>query len=213
MTTLLLVRHGESEANRLKFFAGNTDVSLDEKGIEQAKRTGKYIFENYKVDVFLSSDLNRAFTTASLISQYFGAEVTKNKNLREIFAGLWEGKSFDFLQKEYSEDYSRWRNDIGTAVCTGGESVKELSERIQAELLRIAEENPDKTVLIATHATPIRAMMCLLNGKNLSAMKDIPWVSNASVTELFFERGSWHFGKEGADAHLADIKSIFPKNV
>ena len=50
MTTLILVRHGESEANRLGFFAGQIDVSLMEKGIQQAQAAGAYIARHYQVD-------------------------------------------------------------------------------------------------------------------------------------------------------------------
>ena len=50
MTTLLLVRHGESEANRSGIFAGNLDADLQDRGLVQAKRSAEYIAENYKVD-------------------------------------------------------------------------------------------------------------------------------------------------------------------
>lgn len=213
MTTLLLVRHGQSEANRLKTFAGNTDVPLDEKGILQANKTGEFIKENYKIDSVYASDLKRAFLTGEIISEHSGVEIKKEKLLREIFAGEWEGKSFDTLTTEFSSDYSVWLSDIGKSKCTNGESVKELSERILRALSSIAEENDGKTVVIATHATPIRSMMCILNGLSLDEMKNVGWVSNASVTELFYDNGKWSFGKTGQDAHLSELRSTFPKNV
>ena len=50
MTTLILIRHGESMANRQGIFAGQIDPDLQGKGIKQAELTGKYIIDNYKVD-------------------------------------------------------------------------------------------------------------------------------------------------------------------
>ena len=59
MTTLLLIRHGQSEANKLGVFAGHFDAPLLPLGIEQAKKTAAYIAENYKVDKVYASDLKR----------------------------------------------------------------------------------------------------------------------------------------------------------
>ena len=63
MTTLILVRHGQSESNLKHIFCGQTDVKLTEKGHAQAKKTAEYIIKNYKIDKIYSSDLQRAYDT------------------------------------------------------------------------------------------------------------------------------------------------------
>ena len=60
MTRILLIRHGESEANRNNIFAGHIDPDLQDKGVEQAKLTAKFINENYKVDKMGGNRLGRA---------------------------------------------------------------------------------------------------------------------------------------------------------
>ena len=213
MTRLLLIRHGESEANNEGIFAGNKDVSLKERGIEQAKKTAEYIAQNYAVDCVYASDLSRAYKTGEIIADALGLKVIADKRLREIYAGQWEGKKFTELEKNFADDYTCWLTDIGNCVCSGGESVKELGERVFKAILEIAEKNNGKTVVIATHATPIRVLQCILGGYSFDLMKNISWVSNASVTELSYENGQWSFINIGEDGHLSELKTTFPANV
>jgi len=213
LTTILLVRHGESEANRLGFFAGQTDVALLEKGIEQAQAAGTYIAQNYKIDKVYASDLKRAHKTGEEIARLVDAPLIADKRLREINAGLWQGNKFDDLLIRYRESYTCWLNDIGNCQCDGGESIKQLSQRVSEALTEIAEANIGKTVVVATHATPIRAMQCVLKGLPLKEMKHIPWVSNASITVLTYENTIWQFAKEGEDSFLSELKTSFPPNV
>ena len=213
MTTLILVRHGESEANRQGIFAGHFDADLQDRGLEQAKKTAEYICQNYSLDVAYASDLKRAFKTGKCIADLAGIEITPDRNLREIRAGKWDGMRFDDIVERYSKDYSVWLNDIGSARATEGESVKELADRVMAEIRKIAEENDGKTVLIATHATPIRAMQSLVTTGGIEKMKDIPWVSNASVSVLEFDGGEWRYTAISEDKHLEALKTELPKNV
>ena len=191
MTTLIIVRHGESEANGSKRFAGHLDIPLSAKGFKQAELTARYIKENYHVDAVYASDLQRAYHTALPIAEAFDLEVTKTEQLREVFAGHWQGQSFDVLETQYAQSYWTWRNDIGNGHPEGGESVAEVSQRVWDAVSEIVQKEDGKTVVIATHATPIRCMECLSQGRSLSEMKDIPWVSNASITEFQHENGTF----------------------
>ena len=213
MTKFLLIRHGHSMANLERVFAGHTDAQLSPIGEKQVKRTAEYIAENYKVDKIYASDLKRAYNTGKVLGDMCGIDVIPDERLREIYAGEWENLHFDYLLETFCEDYGTWKNDIGNARCTGGESVQELSERISTELTKIAEENPDKTVAIATHATPIRCMQCLWQGMSFDEMKNIPWATNASVTEAVYENGKFRLVYLSYDEHLQDIATALPKNV
>ena len=213
MTTLILIRHGQSQANHQSIFAGNFDADLHENGLKQAQKTADYIAETYKVDTVYASDLKRAYKTGKAVADRLGLDVIPNQRLREIRAGQWEGVTFDELSAQYAEDYSLWLSDIGNSGCTGGETVKQLGDRIVSAVTEIAKENDGKTVAIATHATPIRVMQCLLGGHSLDEMKNIPWVSNCSVTELHYNNGSWDFAKIGYDKHLSALRSSLPANV
>ena len=213
MTTIILIRHGESEANRHGIFAGHTDADLQPKGLNQAKVTAKYIANNYNVDKIYASDLKRAYKTAMCLGEILDLEVVAEKGLREIYAGEWEGMEFDKLSLLYPDEYSKWLKDIGSSVCNGGESVAELGERIMNILTKIAKENEGQTVAIGTHATPIRVAQCLIKTGALKEMKNIPWVTNASVTVFEYSSGVWSINAESIDEHLGELKSALPKNV
>ena len=213
MVTFILERHGQSDGNRLKLFTGHTDVKLTELGEKQVECAAQYITKAYKIDKIYSSDLTRALQTAQCVADKAGLEIIKSKNLREIYAGKWEGTSFETITRDYADDWKLWYDDVGNSRCTGGESVKELGERFIGELAAIAEENDGKTILIATHATPIRTTQCLLGGKTLDDMKNVPWGSNASITVVEYDKGSWSLKLAGFDEYLGELTTNLPANV
>ncbi len=209
MTSLLLIRHGQSIANLEGVFAGHFDSPLSPIGIEQAKLTAKFVTENYNVDKVYSSDLKRAFSVGREIAAILGIEVIKNENLREISAGLWEGVPFSVLKEKYISYREVWQNDIGNAVCDEGESVLQLQKRVVSEVKKIAVENSNKTVVITTHATPIRALSCYCKTENIQEMKNIPWVPNTSISEFEYENGNLKLIRMGYDEHLGNIRTHF----
>lgn len=213
-TTFLLVRHGESLANKETFFAGQTDVPLLESGVKQANLSAEFVKSNYNVDKIYSSDLIRAYSTAECFSKVLGVEIIKDKGLREIYAGEWEGKQHSDLPALFPEEYGNlWLHHIGKVVTPGGESVKELGERVITSLERIAKENPEKTVLIATHATPIRATQSIVAYGSVDNMENVPWASNASVTEICYEDGKWTLVRASIDEHLKEYRTSFAGNI
>ncbi len=213
MTVLIFVRHGESEANKAHFFAGHTDVALAEKGLEQARVTAEYIAAEYKVDKVYASDLKRAYVTGKCIADLIGTEVITNPDLREIYAGEWEGKGFDVLQNEYKEEYGIWLSDIGRATPRGGESVKQLGERVFSAVKQIVQENEGKTVVIASHGAAIRAAQTMIKYGSTQKMREVEWTTNASVTVFEYDSGSFRCVTAGYDKHLGENRTDFPANV
>lgn len=213
MTKIIFVRHGESEANKAHIFAGHLDVALAEKGLEQARITAEYIASEYKVDKVYASDLKRAYVTGKCIADLTGAEIITNPDLREIYAGDWEGKGFDVLQSEYKEEYGIWLSDIGRATPRGGESTKQLGERVFSAVNLIARENDGKTVVIASHGAAIRAVQTMIKYGNIEKMREVKWTTNASVTVFEYDNGSWSCITEGYDKHLGENRTDFPANV
>ena len=213
MTKLLIIRHGQSEANLQGVFVGHTNSPLSALGKRQAEVTADYVVSNFHIDAVYASDLERAFYTGKAVADRLGLVPHADSGMREIFAGDWETVKFDTLSTEYGEPYQLWLRDIGLAQCPNGESTAQLQSRIVATLRRIAEENDGKTVVVATHATPIRTFMHHCSGLPLSEMKNIPWVSNASVTTVHYENGVFNIVTPGYDAHLGDMRTALPKNV
>lgn len=207
MTTLILVRHGESVANAQRRFAGHSNFDLSELGKQQAELAGKYIYENFKVDAIYSSDLKRAYHTALPAANLFSIPVEKRKGLREIFAGEWETLMFSEIRVQYADDFAVWIDDFANARCTEGESVAELYDRICPEILSIAKENDEKCVLITTHATPIRAFECMSMGFGSEHMGDIDFCMNAAINVFEVENGVARLVQKNIIDHLEELKT------
>jgi broad specificity phosphatase PhoE len=90
MTTLLLVRHGETDWNAERRWQGHADVPLNERGRDQAERLAEEL-ENARVDAVYSSDLSRARETAEIVGARLGVPVVLDPALREIDVGSREG--------------------------------------------------------------------------------------------------------------------------
>lgn len=212
MTDLILVRHGQSVANLEGYFAGHLDSPLSALGRLQAEKTAEYICDHYPVDAVYSSDLCRASAVGEAVARRCGLRVFPDKGLREIYAGQWEGKTFDVLERDFPS-FHIWQNDIGNAVCDGGESVAELQKRVTGAFRRIAEENPGKTVVVTSHAMAIRTVQSLCEKKSISQMKSVPWVGNASISHIRYENGEFMAVSFGFTGHLGQDSSRLPPNV
>ena len=202
--TLLLVRHGQSQANLENKCAGHSDFPLTELGLRQAERTARYL-ENEPIDVLLSSDLQRAYQTAQAIAAVKGMEVQPQTRFREIFCGDWESKPVVEVEQNYPEDRRLWREDFLHASCPHGESVKEKIARAAGVLAELAREFEGKRVCIATHAAFLRAMTCVMYGEGEEKINDIPFASNASVTEGIYENGAWRVVRYSYDDHMGEL--------
>jgi len=213
MTTVYFLRHGQSIGNLTHHYLGHTDGDLSELGYKQAELSSHF-FELIDIDVIYSSDLKRAYNTVKPTADKKGLPIITSDRLREIFAGEWENKSIDYLWENYYETFFVWKNDTGNAVSPGGESVKELFKRVNEEVNSIVAENKDKKILIATHATPIRVLTALWRGLPIEETKNIPWVSNASVTCVEYrDDGKYFIRTNGFDEYLGNNKSGLPKGI
>lgn len=213
MTRFIIIRHGESKGNAERAFLGHSDWDMTPKGYLQAQKTADFL-NGVNIDAVYSSDLIRAYNTAKPVADRRGLNITTTQELREIFAGLWEGMKFDDIAEVYPKSHKTWMEDVGNAVCDGGESVAHLQERVKAELERIARENNGKTVCVATHATPIRTMLCVWNGLPVEEAKNFKWITNASVTIVDYnDDGSYTIECQGEAEHLESIASEELKNI
>ncbi len=211
---MIFVRHGQSSGNLEKRFYGHFDGALTEIGIAQAKKTAEYLKDTH-IDIAYASDLIRAFETGKIVAEGHGLVPKPDRELRELYAGEWENMPFEELPKRFPETIRVWVTDIGNSRPDGGESVRELSERIRRAVWRIAGENEGKTVLIATHATPIRALACEWQGKTIEEMQNIEWVKNASVTIVNYDTVNHTTEVELYDeaSFMGDMITALPKGV
>ncbi|WP_241693099.1 histidine phosphatase family protein [Ligilactobacillus salivarius] len=144
---LLVVRHGQSEADILGVCEGRADFPLTKLGHEQAERTAEYISEKYKVDKIYSSTLKRAMETAEHIAKKVNLEVNPEDKLQEFNNGLRAGLEFKLAFEKYP--------NVPTAIHESHyhqESKLEFRMRAEYALSKIISENdPASTIVIVSH--------------------------------------------------------------
>ena len=113
------------------------------------------------------------------------------------------------------EDFDAWKNNFSFARCTEGVCVAELYGRVCAEMLSIAAENDGKTVLIATHATPMRLLTCEWCCAPIEKAQQIGWVKNASVSIVDYDTVNHKTFVQLYDeaSFMGDISTALPKGV
>jgi len=86
-TTVILVRHGQTEWNRVERFRGRADVPLNDTGLKQAEATGRRVGATWRPVTIYSSPLSRAVKTAEAIGRYAGLSVAIHPELADIDYG------------------------------------------------------------------------------------------------------------------------------
>jgi broad specificity phosphatase PhoE len=169
VTTLLLVRHGETDWNADGRLQGHTDRPLSEYGRRQARQLAGEL-EAEELEAIYSSDLRRARETAEIVGERLGLPVELDSDLREKNWGNWEGLSL--VERDRVEFV--------------GESTKAHQERTLRALRRIAERHPgDSRVLVVTHGGSMRRVQVAAMGLAL------PLVENCGRWVCSCENGSF----------------------
>ncbi len=204
MIKFILVRHGQSLANKIRIFAGHKDYPLTDYGHEQA-RACAIALKNERIDLCYSSDLLRAYDTALPHLEFHNLEIIKDSRLREIEAGDWGDRDYGYIGSKYPELYPEvWYNDFENFACPLGESTKEVGLRGKAALTDIAASIPDgTTVLITSHCVFIRSAVKECIGSDYNK---ITWPTNASYTELYYENGVFTLGKFSVSDYIDNIE-------
>lgn len=210
-TVVFLVRHGQSIGNAKREFLGHTNKDLSSLGYIQAERTADFL-AGEQIDAVYSSDLMRAYNTALPHAKKRGLEVVTSENLRELYAGAWEGMFVEDIIAAYPHEFlDNWRESFGLTTIPDGESVQAGAERFYKEVLGIAKREEGKRILVAAHAAVIRGFWGKITEtppEKLAHAFDYP--SNASVSVLYFDGERLIPGEYSHDAHLSDIDGNVP---
>jgi 2,3-bisphosphoglycerate-dependent phosphoglycerate mutase len=167
---LALVRHGESEWNKLNLFTGWKDPGLTEKGVEEAHRAGRLLkAQGNAFDIAYTSDLTRAQRTLTIILEELGQTglVThKDQKLNERDYGDLSGLNKDDARERWGEDQVHiWRRSYDIAP-PGGESLKDTATRVLPyyEAKIWPDVKAGRSVLVVAHGNSLRALIMRLEG-------------------------------------------------
>lgn len=187
MLNIYLLRHGETEQNLKRFYYGNLDVDITSKGIKQIEYISNKI-KNVTFDKIYASNMKRAVYSASIIAGNKDITCIKDKRLNEMNLGVFEGKSYEDIQREYPLEFQKWSDDWKNYAPPKGESYIEFYERVKEffrEILKLENEN----ILLVTHGGVIRSILTYVMGENL----DVFWKfgsKNGDLTLVKYEYGN-----------------------
>ncbi|MFN8501741.1 histidine phosphatase family protein [Kouleothrix sp.] len=201
-TTFYLIRHGETDWNVTGRWQGHADVPLNEIGRTQARRLAERIRrDGPRFDALYSSDLQRAWETASMIAAPAGLAPQPLPQLREIDVGSWSGLTGAEVRASDSDAYERIQSgeDLPRG---GGERFLDLYARVVAAVERLAEVHAGQRVALVTHGGAVRAVLLHAARDKQGINPHRLHIGNTAITIVFCGHAGWGFGAINDMAHL-----------
>jgi alpha-ribazole phosphatase len=164
VTTLYLIRHGETEGSETKRYKGTLDVPLSEKGTKQVEDLSRYILRVVNLTAVYCSDLSRALKSAEIIGRPHSISPLVVPSLRERNFGLWEGMSFDEIKVKYPGEFDDWAGNPLTFSPVNGETTLEVRDRVVDAFEKIIHAHPGERFAIVAHGGVNRVILCHILG-------------------------------------------------
>ena len=200
MTTIYLIRHGETEWNRSGRWQGHADVPLSVAGYQQATALAqRLVNDGVQFDHIYASDLSRAFETAQIVTRAIfpdgRRQVQAFPALREINIGAWSGLTRAEIIAQYPGAFTTVHH------APDGETNDLFSERVGGALTDLALRHPGETLAIVTHGGTIRAMLRHVLAQH-AEIAPIPFIGNTSITILSFQDDCWNVLRVNDIVHM-----------
>ncbi len=159
MTHIILIRHGQTEWNRVERFRGRFDVPLNETGLAQAATTGRRIAAEWHPVAVYSSPLSRAVQTAEAVARHFNLPVEAEAGLVDIDYGEWQGLTPDEARERWPEIAEAWYHAPQQANIPGGETLEQVRARGVATVRTLARRHADQAIVLVGHTVINRAIL------------------------------------------------------
>ena len=182
ITTLLLIRHGQTESNISGYYMGWSQEDLNETGYKQAQLLSKRLGDT-PIDAIYTSPLKRARTTAEAVAKPHNLDLTEMDDLIEINLGDWQGLHASDIVKKWPDMWQQSRVDPSVLSWPNGESFAQTAQRSVQAFNTIVQANQGKLVAIVTHDIIVRIMAMHVLGINYSTYRRME-IGNASFTKI-----------------------------
>ena len=150
MTSLYLIRHGQTDWNIEQRWQGQSDIPLNATGHQQAARVAaELVTANFSA--IYSSDLSRAYETALALSRISGLPVQRETRLREIHQGEWQGLREIDIQSRYGNAFQERKQQPLHIAPPGGETVVQVRDRVVSAVNDICIMHPHERVALVSH--------------------------------------------------------------
>lgn len=189
MTKMIFVRHGETEWNQIGKYQGQTDIPLNSIGLMQAEKTAERL-ANESIQAIYSSDLARALQTAQIIADKHNLSVNPSKGLREFNFGIWEGKTYQEINRENPELLKLWMEEPENLRIPEAETFPELNKRGMLVINELLLKHSEETILVVTHGGLLSTIFCSILGIELNNIRKFKQQNSAISIIDFFEQKS-----------------------
>ena len=207
MTTLYLVRHGETDWNREGRWQGHYDRPLSAAGRAQAAAAARRLAREH-ISQIHASDLKRAAETARIMGGACGLDVHFDRALREVDVGSWAGLTHAEAKERFPEGYARRR--AGGTGWVGGESYEQMAGRVRGYVGRLLDSarGSDRIALIC-HSGVIRVLVVHALGLTPSDRRSIGGNEHGALTVLRVRKGEWSLRvyNDACHLHAGDLAS------
>lgn len=208
ITTVTLIRHGETEWNRIGKQQGQLNSPLSQRGMAQARAIAKSLEkEKSNYDALYSSDLGRAVQTAEAISEQLGLEINLDLRLRERNLGILQGLTIEEFREEKNEEYKRFRSRDPDYIILDGESIRERHERAVSCLFDIADKHKGQKIIIVAHGGILDSIFRKVFNIELTAERKFSLL-NSSINTFIVLKGEWSLTSWGNVSHLDGIAAL-----
>jgi len=163
-TTIILVRHGQTEWNRVERFRGRIDIPLNPTGVKQAKLTAKRISKQRKPVAVFSSPLSRAMQTAEIISKKLHLSPIPQHGLIDIDYGQWQGLTPEEARDQWPKLVKNWYEHPEVDEIPGGETLSSVRNRAMSTLAEICRRYPNQEIVLVSHTVVTRLMLLAVLG-------------------------------------------------
>jgi probable phosphoglycerate mutase len=171
----LLIRHGATANNvcrPVKLQGCGSDAPLSNEGCLQAEETGRFLAAATLNAVYVSP-LLRAQQTAMAIALPQGLPLQSVPELTEVDVGQWEGRAWNEIEQQWPDDYRRYMEDPETNPYLGGETFRQVHDRVQPRFQSILQSHLGQIVAIVTHNVVNRVLLASLLGLPLKLARRI----------------------------------------
>jgi broad specificity phosphatase PhoE len=158
-TRVVLVRHGETEWNRVERFRGRIDIELNDTGRRQARAVAQRA-SGWQIAAIYSSPLGRALQTAQPIAETCGLEVATLEGMTDVDYGKWAGLSADEARAQWPKVYETWVHTPLLTTFPRGESLRQVQARAWSALEEISAAHQGETIVLVSHVVVNRVLIC-----------------------------------------------------
>ena len=182
MTSIYLVRHGVTPANRENRFAGRTGEELHADGIAQVRQVGERL-QGEKISAVYCGPARRTVQSAEMIASILAVPSSVQEEFDEINIPHWDGLTKDEIRQRYNDEYPTWLASPDSFRVEGCETLQQVQDRAVAGVSRLNADHDSENLLLVSHLIVLRCLVLHYRGLGIKEFRSIR-IDNGSILRV-----------------------------